>query len=314
MKAVKFCNNHVHLVDVPNPKGDGVRVKIVSAGICGTDLHLLKDPDHPVIPGHELGGVLPDGRFVAIEPIQPCGYCEFCVRGDYSLCKQGAIAAMGSALDGGMAEEVLVPARCISVLPSGFRAEDGCLVEPMAVATRGMRLADLNGTQRVAVIGGGTIGQCAAALAVSCNARTSVFARHEVQKEAALTLGATLDEDNQYDLVVEAAGTSSAIEKAVQLCKHGGTILMLAAYWDGLEFPGSSAFDLLMKEIRIVSSLCYGQKGAIKDFDTAASVLGNNPAIAKTLITHRFPLDAAPDAFAAAADRSSGSIKVVMEP
>lgn len=314
MRAVRFCNNHVHLVDVPNPQGDGIRVKIVSAGICGTDLHLLKDPNHSVIPGHELGGILPDGRLVAIEPIQPCGKCEFCVRGDYNLCAHGAIAAMGSALDGGMAEEVLVPARCIAPLPSGFRAEDGCLVEPMAVATRGMRLAGLKGSIRVAVIGGGAIGQCAAALAVYSGARTAMFARHNAQKEAALKLGAVLDEENQYDLVVEAAGTSSAVKRAVQLCRHGGTILMLAAYWDGLQFPGTSGFDLLMKEIRIIPSLTYGQKGAVRDFDTAASMLGRFPEIARTLITHRFPLDAVAEAFATAADRAKGAIKVVLEP
>jgi threonine dehydrogenase-like Zn-dependent dehydrogenase len=221
---------------------------------------------------------------------------------------------MGSALDGGMSDEVLVPARCLVPLPSGVRAEDGCLIEPLAVGVRGLRLAGLNGAMRVAIIGGGTIGLATAAATVFSGADTTVIARHDRQKEAALGLGAKLDINGQYDLVVEAAGTREALAQAVQLCRPGGTLLLLALYWDGFEFPGMSGFEVITKEVRMIPSMTYGQQGVIRDVDTAASLLGNRPEIADLLITHRYPLDAVTEAFKTAADRSKGAIKVVLEP
>ena len=78
-----------------------------------------------------------------------------------------------------------------------------------------------------------------------------------------------------------------------------------------MELPG---FELCMKEIRILPSMMYGRRSVGRDIDIAASVLASNPAIASTLITHRFPLDAAVEAFETAAARSGGAIKVVLEP
>ncbi|MBT4521250.1 MAG: alcohol dehydrogenase catalytic domain-containing protein [Halieaceae bacterium] len=314
MRAVRCNNKQVEIVEVPRPEGPGVRVKIRSAGICGSDLHWLNNPaELAVTLGHEMGGVTEDGRCVAVEPLQPCGSCDCCLRGDYNLCDQGAIASMGVALDGGMADEVLVPERCLIPLPSGVRVEDSCLIEPLAVGVRGLRLAGLTGTQRVAIVGGGTIGLCAAAPCVFSGAETTVIARHDRQKEAVIALGATLEPNGQYDLVVEAAGTPEALAQAVQLCRPGGTLLILALYWDGFVFPGNAGFEVILKELRMIPSITYGQHGAIRDVDTAAALLGRLPDLVDILVTHRYPLDAAAEAFATAADRSK-AIKVVLEP
>ena len=73
-------------------------------------------------------------------------------------------------------------------------------------------------------------------------------------------------------------------------------------------------FDLCMKEINIVPAAQYNRQGPSRDVDVAASILATNPQVAQSLITHRFPLDAAAEAFAVAADRQAGAIKVVLEP
>ena len=117
--------------------------------------------------------------------------------------------------------------------------------------------------------------------------------------------------DSAYDVVVDAAGTPSALEQALQLCRPGGTLLLLASYWEGFELPG---FLLCLKEIRIVPASMYGSSGGTRDIDRAAALMGGNREIANTLITHRFPLDAAQEAFETAANRSAGAIKVVLEP
>jgi threonine dehydrogenase-like Zn-dependent dehydrogenase len=311
MRAVRARNRQVEVVDVDRPSGDGVRVRIRSAGICGSDLHLLESPFPPAHTlGHEMAGTTPDGTEVAIEPLLPCGVCPRCVEGAYNLCALGPGIVMGSAHDGGMAEEIVVPERCLVRLPSGVRAVDACLVEPLAVAVHGLRRARLRGGERVAVIGGGSIGLCTVAAARAAGAPVDLVARHDAQREAGVRLGAGEPGDG-YDLVVDAAGTKSALEQAIALCRPGARLLLVATYWDGLALPGMA---LCLKEVDVVPASMYGRAGVARDIDVAAGTLAANPDFAAILISHRFPLEAAPEAFATAAGRSSGALKVVLEP
>ena len=289
--------------------GDGVRVKIRSAGICGSDIHLIDSP-YPLgfTLGHEIGGELEDGTPVAIEPIVNCQTCDPCNEGTYNLCRKGA--AVGIGIDGGMAEEVIVPERCIVPLAAGLSTADACLVEPIAVAIHGMRRAGVSPGDRVAVVGGGTIGLCAVAAASAAGAKVALQARHDSQRAAGERLGAG-EPKGEYDLVVDAAGTSSALEQAVTLCRPRATLLLLGTYWEGMSLPG---MPLCAKEIRILPSMMYSREGVVRDFDVAAAVLASRPEIAQALVTHRYSLDSAPEAFDTARDRSAGAIKVVLEP
>lgn len=311
MRAVRCEQGRPIVAEVPRPSGDGVVVKVASAGICGSDLHLMGF-GLPLTFGHEFAGFLADGTPVAVEPIDPCGTCRYCVAGDTQLCVRGPSIAFGVGRDGGMAEECLVPASSISRLPSGVAATEGCLVEPIAVAVHGVRRAGIRGGDRVAVIGGGTIGQTASIAAQEVGATVDVAARHDVQRAAAERLGAGVVEGDGYDVVIEAAGTASAFADAVAACRPGGTVLGLGSYWDGpIEIP---AMAMGMKELSFVPAVMYGRSGPSRDIDVAATILGRRPEIAATLITHRFPLDAAVEAFATARDRAAGAIKVVLEP
>ncbi len=313
MRAVRCIGSTATVVDVPAPAGDGVRVKVASAGICGSDLHLLAW-NLPATFGHEFAGTLPDGRAVAVEPITPCRTCEFCVSGAYNLCVVGPTMVLGVGRDGGMADECLVPESCIVPLTAGVSLADACLVEPIAVSVHGVRRGNIRGGMRVGVIGGGTIGLTSVVAAQAAGARVELAARHDRQREAGARLGAgTIGEGaDGYDVVIEAAGTSSALADAVNRCRPGGTIVAVGTYWDsGTELPGQA---LSMKEITLVPASMYGRVGPSRDFDTAAAILAARPEIADALITHRFPLDAATEAFATAHDRAAGAIKVVLEP
>lgn len=320
MRAVRCHDGAVELVELPQPQGEGVRVRVRSSGICGSDLHLLSNTQFPLTAtlGHEFAGITDDGTAVAIEPIQPCAKCEFCRAGDYQRCSLGPSMVMGISLEGGMADEVRVPERCLVPLPAGLRVEDACLVEPLAVAVHGFVQIGLRGDQRVAIVGGGSIGLSAVAVAHASGAEVDLIARHSSQAEAGERLGgrALSEADvrsaaSNYDVVVDAAGTSSALESCLNLAKPGATMLLLASYWEGMELPG---FLLCQKEVRVVPSMMYGRRSVGRDIDIAASVLAANPVIASTLITHRFPLDAVVAAFEMAGARDRGAIKVVLEP
>jgi len=309
MRGVRAVDGTPKVVDGPAPGGDGVRVKVASAGICGSDLHLLVW-NLPAVMGHEVAGTLPDGRAVAVEPIAPCWSCPACRAGDYNRCTTGPAMVMGVGRDGGMAEECMVPPTAIVALPAGVSPADGCLVEPLAVAVHGVRRARVGPGERVAVVGGGSIGQTALVAAQAAGATVDVEARHDRQRDAAERLGAGAVADG-YDVVVEAAGSTSALARSVELCRPGGRVLVLGTYWDGgVELPPSVCLD----EIDIIPASMYSRSGASRDVDVAAALLASRPAVTDILITHRFPLDAAAEAFATARDRAAGAIKVVLEP
>ena len=315
MLAVKFDSKTVRVEERPPPSGSDVLVRVRACGICGSDLTLL-DSGYPVhgIPGHEIAGELMDGTPVAIEPIDPCGHCRYCVQGDYQVCPDAADRIYGVSQDGGMAEEIRVPARCLVTLPRGLDARTGFLVEPLAVAIHGVRRARIEKSTRVLVVGAGSIGLCAAVAASSVGAEVALLARHSGQIEAGAKLGIEVVDSEHlghYDVVLDCAGTESATAIACQALRPNGTLLLLAPSWDTIELPG---FTAIAKELQFVVSKMYGRAGTLRDVDLAASILTAREEIGDVLISHRYPLADAARAFETARDRKSGAIKVVLEP
>jgi threonine dehydrogenase-like Zn-dependent dehydrogenase len=253
--------------------------------------------------------VLDDGSAVVVEPLAACGSCDLCLEGRFNLCRQGTGIIVGIGRDGGMADEIWLPERCLLPIDENLPVENACLTEPLAVAVHGIRAGGVTKGDRVAVIGGGSIGLCALIAARAEGAEVTVAARHSHQIEAAERLGAVAME-SEYPIVVDCAGTPEALAQAVSLCRPGGTLILLASYWHGMELPGMA---LCLKEVKVVPSSMYAHSHDVSDFARAVQVLSGQPEIADTLITHRIPLDEAPRAFEIAGDRRAGAIKVVLE-
>jgi threonine dehydrogenase-like Zn-dependent dehydrogenase len=87
--------------------------------------------------------------------------------------------------------------------------------------------------------------------------------------------------------------------------------VLLSSSWGSIELPGLA---LAAKELEIVISTMYGRAGSVRDVDAAAAILGAREEVAPSLISDRYPLTQAPEAFARARDRKAGAIKVVLEP
>jgi len=309
MRAVRHTTEGICIEDVPEPEGD-VCVNIRSVSICGSDLGMIALGPLPFTLGHEMAGELDDGTPVAVEPVNACGSCDQCSGGHTNRCRRGPASLFGLGLDGGMADRIRVPERCLIRLPAGIAIEDASVLEPLAVAVHGLRIAGVRYGQRVAVVGGGSIGLMTVAAARALDCEVALIARHPHQRAAADKLGAT-EPSGEYDLTVDAAGSDSAIQQAVELAAPGGTLLILGVYHGDIRLPG---LPLLFKELRIINSLMYCHHSGGRDFDAAASLMAREPAIAEALVTHRLPLDDARNAFELAADRKSGAIKVVMHP
>ena len=108
----------------------------------------------------------------------------------------------------------------------------------------------------------------------------------------------------------KAAGTASALEVCFKLLRPGGSVALVASYWEPVQFP--QFFSI--KEPVVFGSNMHGHDETSRDMDAAARVLADSPEVAPAMITHRFPLDRAADAFDAAGDRAAGAIKVLLEP
>ena len=185
-------------------------IDIVSAGICGSDLHLLKSGAHsPHVAGHEISGTTKNGKNVAIEPIISCSTCDNCDSGNYHLCKNNR-EGLGMSINGGMAEQIIVPEGCVVELDPKIPLKDACLVEPLAVALHGLIQTQTKDSHRVAVIGGGSIGLCTVAAAKFIGCKVDLYAKYEHQSLAGEKLGAG-QLSGKYDRVIDCVGNLSLI-------------------------------------------------------------------------------------------------------
>jgi len=310
MKAVSYSEGKVFTADIERPKGDGVLVNISSAGICGSDLHLLNAGVHaPHVAGHEIAGLTSNGIPVAIEPIISCQSCDSCTKGDYHLCKE-EFYGMGMSINGGMTEQIIVPEHCLVPLDKKISLKDACLIEPLAVALHGFIRTNTKSDHRVAVIGSGTIGLAAVAAAKFIGCKIDLHARYDHQREAGEKLGAGSLE-GLYDRVFDCVGTKETLNLSVRTAKPGSWVVLLGIPMEGIVLPGMKT---IMNEIKLFPSIMYGASSGIKDFEQAAKLLALNPDIGNTMITHRFSLEDSKEAFRVAQDKSSKSIKVVFDP
>jgi 2-desacetyl-2-hydroxyethyl bacteriochlorophyllide A dehydrogenase len=198
--------------------------------------------------------------------------------------------------------------------------EVGALAEPLAVAVHGLHLVDLEMGENVLVMGSGTIGLFSMMVARAAGAaRIIATYRHEHQGKAALAAGATtvLKESEMgrledIDVVVETVGgTAPTLAQALGIVRPGGRISVLGLFTQPAQI---NALGLMLKEARIVGGITYCRPGMQSDFDVALGILSAEPERARALITHRFALDDASEAFRTASDKSSGCLKVQLSP
>ncbi|HET9477542.1 MAG TPA: alcohol dehydrogenase catalytic domain-containing protein [Dehalococcoidia bacterium] len=332
-----FCTGkqtiEVRDAEVPKPGPGEALVRVRACGICGTDLHFYGGqlPSMATVsPGHEFCGEVAEvgegvtgfaaGDRVVVEPIRSCRECSYCRTGQYQICPKHVL--LGTFIPGGLAEYVCVPAYTLYALPDGLDWELGALAEPLAVAVHGLHIAELAMGERVLVMGSGAIGVLSV-LAGKVAGAGEVIAtyRHEHQGQAALAAGADrivkdgetagLEKDG-IDVVVETVGGAApTLSQALGIVRPGGRIAVLGLFTQPVQM---NALGLMLKEVKMAGGLTYCRPGQHSDFDTALSILHSHPDKARAIISHRFPLAEASQAFATAADKSTGAIKVQVSP
>ncbi len=299
------------VVDVDEPPGVGELLTMKSTSICSSDLTYLRYGARNIM-GHELAGVREDGTPVIVEAMYSCGECDLCRDGLYNLCPTMSTRALGAVADGGMVEQFRAPSAHLVDVPSGVDVRDASIVEPATVSWHALNLAGTGPGSRVAVVGAGALGLLAAAGARHMGAaEVHIEARHRHQQHAGERLGATVGTKGHYDVVVEAAGSPEGLAHAINLVGPRGTIVVVSVHFGHVHLDWKPLFH---HEARVIPSLGYCRHMHGREMEAAAAMVAADPEIARTLVTHRFPIEDAAEAFRVAGDKSSGAIRVVIEP
>jgi 2-desacetyl-2-hydroxyethyl bacteriochlorophyllide A dehydrogenase len=304
-------------------------------GVCGSDLHAYfghwtQTPG--LAQGHETCGVVVEvgegvtgfelGDHVAVECFSHCGECVYCQTGNYNHCVKHK--GISHNMHAGFSEYTTVHHSGLFKLPPGMSHEEGALVEPLAVAVRALAQARATYQDRVVVIGGGTIGLLCLAVAKANGVKEAMITvKYPQQARLAYELGAdkVIDitqadvkkfvsantDDMGVDAVIETVGGGQNFDDALASVRRRGTVVLVAGYYKPLEV---NLGRIVSTEAIVTGSNCYGYSGMQTDFQAAIDLIASGKVAATKIVTHRFMLDEITQAFAVAADKESGAVKV----
>jgi threonine dehydrogenase-like Zn-dependent dehydrogenase len=282
-------------------------VQVASTGLCHTDLDILHGRylgDYPVVPGHEIAGVVvakgedvvdvPIGARVAIDPLIPCGHCAACLASRPSLCVE--LKAYGATSNGGFAPFVAVSARnahSIGDLPFHIAA----LAEPLACVMHGVDRVRAAVGSHALVFGAGPIGlMMMMGLQARGVAGVTMVDLEMNRLERARALGAADVTDgrnlkpedlaDRYDIVVDCTGSVSVCEGLPGFARDGATLLFFGVCPPGAK-AGFSPYEIFRRELILI-----GSHSLSDNLPDALNVLAKLGARAEALVSHRLPLRA----------------------
>ncbi len=315
MKSLWLENNKIDLREVPQPqKPNEALVKIRKAGICSTDLELVKGYyPYTGILGHEFVGevVKADdaswiGQRVVGEINAVCGECEQCLNGRPTHCENRTVLGIVNR-DGIFAEYTSLPIANLHKVPASVPDGMAVFAEPLAAALEIQEQISIQPGDRVLLVGAGRLGQLIAQTLALTSCDLRVVARHPRQQDLLTARGIRLinEADVQkwrWDVVVEATGSPSGFALARRAIRPRGTLVLKSTYKGEMSVDFSS---IVVDEINIIGSRCG-------PFEPALRLMEERQVDPTVLIDAEYPLTEAVKAFERAAQ--PGALKVVVNP
>lgn len=308
--------------------GRMVRVRVHACGVCGTDLHFLRDNADWIALGHEIAAEVVEtgaevtrvqtGDRVIVEDVTMCGACEACKSGRYDLC-QNPYRLDGQ---GGMADQMVVHENMLNRF-EGIDWIPASMTEPLAVAITCVDKLELPLLGSVLIYGMGAIGLLCAAYArrtgagrVDLVARDPKSLRNARAEAAAKALGAdqvfytkeagVIPPEGVYDAAIVAAVPELAAD-ALKRVKYGGRVLVCGITLSGGASSSIDINDMVMNKKSLITSLA---EPAV-NFPLSIRLIGRGDIDVRQIITHQLPLERA-DELKALYGRDAGAIKTVM--
>ncbi len=339
--ALLMRPGQIEIYDVPVPEpGEGeVLVRVRAVGICGSDIHFFaghvqKETEFPLVLGHEFAGevtALGPGvegvelhARVACAPDRPCGKCEWCRKGETNVCPNVRFAASHGE-PGCLSEYCVVHASQLYRMAQSLEFDEAALFEPMATGLHIVEnLVKPRGGESYAIMGAGPDG-----LTALCTARrngaAAVYVSDLVPErlEAAVKMGAdevcnARDQDfiefllertrgRGVDVAIEAAGAVPAIQQVfLATAIHGRAVVLGIPRQDTLEINLTAA---RRRELTFIAA-----RRTVGKYARALEYIEKGWLDTGVMITHRFPLDRAQEAFELARDRRDGVLKAMIVP
>jgi threonine dehydrogenase-like Zn-dependent dehydrogenase len=259
--------------DRPVVGSDEVEIAVAAAGICGSDvsgfLGHSRRRNPPLVLGHELVGRTSDGKRVVANPLISCGRCTACLSGAQNLCTSWRLLGMDQTA-GCYAEYVSLPRSQVYAIPDELSDAKAVIAEPLANIVHLFRIAAPTPFFRMGIVGGGTMGSLALLAAKRLGVReilvqdlsdARLAVAHKMGASAALNVSseegraeARRIAGNGFDLVLDASGVGAARQAAFDLCRPGGTVVLLGM---GAEKSEIDFVTSIRKEHRVVMSFAY---------------------------------------------------------
>ena len=315
MRALWLEDNKIELRDIPQPhKSSEPLIKIRKAGICSTDLELVRGyyPYTGVI-GHEFVGEVIEaddnswiGQRVVGEINAVCNECEQCLNGRPTHCERRTVLGIINR-DGTFAEYTTLPIANLHRVPDSVLDEMAVFTEPLAAALEIQDQVQVKPTDRVLLVGAGRLGQLIAQTLALTGCDLGAVARHAHQQELLKARGIrTISEEEihsrRWDIVVEATGSPGGFTLARQAIRPRGTMVLKSTYKGDMSVNFSS---IVVDEINLVGSRCG-------PFEPALRLMESKQVDPSVLIMDQFNLEDALKAFERAAE--TGVLKVLVEP
>lgn len=315
MRALTLLDGSLRLTEdapVPTPTGDQVLLKIRKAGVCNTDLELIKGYlEFSGILGHEFvaevvaGSEEFLGKRVVGEINVADGTCDFCQRGIPSQCRHRTTVGIDRH-DGAFAEYLALTAKNLHVVPDGISDDAAVFVEPLAAALEILEAVHISPRDRVVVLGVGKLGMLIIQVLRLIGADVVGVVRHEKQALLLEKWGVPAADrrdlaDHRAQVVVDCTGQAAGFADALTLVEPRGMIVLKSTY-HGL--PQIDLTRVAVDEIRVIGSRCG-------PFDAALRLLAQGLVDTQSLIEARYPLAAAERALVYAAEK--GMLKVLLE-
>jgi len=324
----------VRTIATPRPAPGHVLVRVAASMVCATDRKILAGTfagtTFPHVPGHEFSGEIvalgrgvdgpPIGARVGVEAHVGCGSCDRCREGLYNLClsygkPETGHAHIGFTIAGGLAQYASVPAAALHVLPANVSLEEGAWTDNLGVALWALERGRLVDGERIAVVGPGAIGLCAAQLARAMGAAEVVLVGRGERLARATAFADRVVEDavplfGTFDLVVEFAGTADAARDAIRLARRGGRVVLGGATGQGVELSGIDLSTIVRGHLDILGSVANPKRVSGR----ALALLADGKLDVRSLTTHQFPLRCFAEAWATFTERRDGAIRVMLCP
>lgn len=316
MRAVVFDGEFKFVDNYPAPtaKPGSALIRVLTAGICKTDMELMKGyMGFKGILGHEFVGTVEKcddsswiGKRVVGEINAACGDCDWCAKDLGRHCPNRTVLGILNH-DGCMADYCTLPTRNLLEIPNSISDDRAVLTEPLSAACEILEQIKLSGSERAIVLGDGRLGILCSWVLSTVLKDVTLVGHHPEKLELARwkdvkTTLTTKDLDPGADIVVEATGSGSGIGLAAAFCRPRGTIVLKSTVASQGEL---NLAPIVINELTVVGSRC-GR------FEDGLKILETHPDMpVERLITARYPIEKAAEAFGQATQ--SDAIKVLLE-